>query len=120
VIPRRDWATAGPRAAGDWFRVDLPAARRLHEVRLAADNPADLPPALVVEGSPDGVNWERLAATLRPEHRYRWGGFGVLDDGTVAVRLEFASAAMKALRLVLPAGDPVFDWSISELGVYGE
>jgi hypothetical protein len=118
--PATRWATAGPRAAGDWFRVDLPAARRLHGVRLAADNPADLPPALVVEGSPDGVNWERLAATLRPEHRYRWGGFGVLDDGTVAVRLEFASAAMKALRLVLPAGDPVFDWSISELGVYGE
>src|SRR5262249_50802141 len=40
--PATRWATAGPRAAGDWFRVDLPAPRSLHGVRLAAGNPADL------------------------------------------------------------------------------
>ena len=81
---RRAGPRRGPRAAGDWFRVDLPAARSLRGVRLSADNPADLPPELVVEGSLDGVRWERLAATRRPEHRYRWGGFGVLDDGSLA------------------------------------
>lgn len=118
-IPATRWTTAAPRAAGDWFRVDLPVARSLHGVRLSADNPADLPPDLVVEGSQDGVSWERLAATRRPEHRYRWGGFGVLDDGALALRLEFPPATVRALRLVLPAGDPVFDWSISELAVYG-
>ncbi len=117
--PATRWATAGPRAAGDWFRVDLPAARSLRGVRLSADNPADLPPELVVEGSRDGVRWERLAATLRPEHQYRWGGFGVLDDGAIALRLEFPPVTVRALRLVLPAGDPVFDWSINELAVYG-
>ena len=99
--------------------MDLPAARSLRGVRLSADNPADLPPELVVEGSRDGVGWEPLAATRRPEHRYRWGGFGVLDDGALAVRLEFPPATVRALRLVLPAGDPVFDWSIGELAVYG-
>ena len=88
-------------------------------MRLAVANPADLPPGLVVEASPDGVRWERLAATLRPEHRYRWGGFGVLDDGVIALRLEFSPVIVSALRLVLPAGDPVFDWSINELAVYG-
>jgi F5/8 type C domain-containing protein len=116
--PATRWATAGPRAAGDWFRVDLPAARLLRGVRLAAANPADLPPGLLVEGSPDGVHWERLVATLRPEHRYRWGGFGVLDDGAIGLRLEFPPVTVSALRLVLPVGDPVFDWSINELAVY--
>jgi hypothetical protein len=39
-------------------------------------------------------------------------------DGTTALRLEFPPARVRALRLVLPAGDPVFDWSIHELAVY--
>ena len=88
-------------------------------MRLAVANPADLPPDLTVEGSPDGVGWRRLAATLRAERRYRWGGFGLLDDGATAVRLDFPPATLAALRVVLPAGDPVFDWSIHELAVYG-
>ena len=37
----------------------------------------------------------------------------------LAVRLDFPPATVRALRLVLPAGDPVFDWSINELAVYG-
>ena len=73
-----------------------------------------------MEGSLDGERWERLPATLRPEHRYRWAGVGILDDGIVALALDFPPANVKALRLVLPAGDPQFDWSINELAVYGE
>jgi hypothetical protein len=117
--PVTRWATAAPRAAGDWFRVDLTAARVVRGMRLTVANPADLPPDLIVEGSPDSVDWRRLAATLRPERRYRWGGFGLLDDGATAVRLDFPPATLTALRVVLPAGDPVFDWSIHELAVYG-
>jgi hypothetical protein len=113
------WATAAPRAAGDWFRIDLPAPRAVRAVRLAAANPADLPPAIVVEGSDDGARWERLPAIARPERRYRWGGFAILEDGAVALRLEFPPATVRALRLVLPVGDPVFDWSINDLAVYG-
>jgi hypothetical protein len=117
--PSTRWATAAPRAAGDWFRVDLPAARVIRGVRIAVLNPADLPPALAVEGSADGGGWQPLTATFRLERRHRWGGFGLLDDGATAARLEFAPATLRALRLVLPAGDPVFDWSIHELVVYG-
>ena len=117
--PATRWATAGPRAAGDWFRVDVPAARTIRGVRLAAANPADLPPELVVESSLDGMRWERLPATVRLERRYRWGGFGLLDDGVIAVRLDFPPTAASALRLVLTAGDPVYDWSIHELAIYG-
>jgi hypothetical protein len=113
------WATAGPRAAGDWFRVDLGAARVVRGLRITARNPADLPLALTVEGSTAGARWERLAASIQSEHRYRWGGFGLLDDGVIALRLDFPPAAVAALRIVLPAGDPTFDWSIHELTVYG-
>jgi hypothetical protein len=118
--PETRWATAAPRAAGDWFRVDLPVARALRGVRLTVANPADLPTGLVVEGSPDGVRWDRLEPTLWREHRYRWGGFGLLDDGAIALRLEFPPATLSALRLALPAGDAVFDWSIHELAFLGE
>ena len=117
--PATRWATAGPRSAGDWFRVDAPAARAIRGVRLAAANPADLPAELIVEGSTDGMRWERLPTTVQPERRYRWGGFGLLDDGVIAVRLDFPPTTARALRLVLPAGDPVYDWSIHELAVYG-
>jgi hypothetical protein len=117
--PATRWATAGPRAAGDWFRVDLAATRSLRGVRLAVANPADLPSARVVEGSPDGVRWERLEVTMRRERRYRWGGFALLDDAATAVRVDFSPTTLAALRMTLPAGDPVFDWSINELTVYG-
>jgi hypothetical protein len=113
------WSTAAPRAAGDWFRIDLRGARVVRGLRIAAGNPADLPSALAVEGSADGARWEPLPATVRPEHGQRWGGFGLLDDGVAAIRVEFSPAALTALRLVLPAGDPTFDWSIHELTVYG-
>jgi hypothetical protein len=118
--PATRWATAGPRAAGDWFRVDLGTARTVRAVRLTVVNPADLPSDLTVEGSLDGVRWHRLSATLRLERRYRWGGFGVLAEGATAARLDFPPISLAALRVVLPAGDPVFDWSIHELAVFGE
>jgi hypothetical protein len=118
--PATRWATAGPRTAGDWFRIDLPSRPVVRGLRLTATNPADLPPEMAVEGSADGTHWERLPATLRPERRYRWGGFGLLDDGLVAVRIDLLPGARGVLRVVLPRGDPVFDWSIHELTVYGD
>jgi hypothetical protein len=118
--PATRWGTAGPRVPGDWFRIDLPVPRRLRGLRIAAVNPADQPPAVIVERSLDGERWELLPATFRPERQYRWAGVGILDDGIVALALDFRPANVKALRLVLPAGDPQFDWSINELAVYGE
>jgi hypothetical protein len=118
--PATRWGTAGPRVPGDWFRIDLPVLRRLRGLRLAAANPADQPAAVIVESSLDGERWERLPVTLRPEHGYRWAGVGILDDDIAALALDFPPASVKALRLVLPAGDPQFDWSINELAVYGE
>jgi hypothetical protein len=36
-----------------------------------------------------------------------------------AQRLEFTPTRLRALRLTLTRGDPVFDWSIHELTLYG-
>ncbi len=116
--PATRWATAAPRAAGDWFRVDLARPRRIRALRLASSNPADLPPALTLEASPDGASWIPVRAALHVERDARWGGFALLGDRATALRLEFAPVAARALRVALPAGDPVFDWSIHELTVY--
>jgi hypothetical protein len=34
------------------------------------------------------------------------------------VRRDFTPVALRALRLTLTRGDPIFDWSIHELTVY--
>jgi hypothetical protein len=115
--PGTRWATRGPRRAGDWFRIDLAAPRRLRAVRLTATNPADLPEGLRVEGSADGTNWRSLAATLHVERALRWGGIALLSDVATAVRLEVDPIAVHALRLVLLDGHPVADWSIHELEI---
>jgi len=117
--PVTRWTTAGPRAAGDWFRIDLPTRPVVRGLSMTSENPADLPLAMALESSSDGAHWQPLAATFRLERRYRWGGFGLLDDGAVAARLDFPPAAVGALRIVLRDGDPTFDWSIHELAVYG-
>jgi hypothetical protein len=117
--PATRWTTAGPRAAGDWFRIDLPARPVVRGLSMSTENPADLPLAMALESSSDGAHWQPLTATLRLERRYRWGGFGLLDDGPAAARLDFPPVAVGALRIVLRDGDPTFDWSIHELAVYG-
>jgi hypothetical protein len=117
---RTRWATAAPRAAGDSFRVDLTAPRAVRGLRLAATNPADLPAELAVEGSSDGVRWQPLGANVRLERRHGWSGFGLVPGRATAVVIDFPPATVKALRIVLRTGDPSFDWSISELTVYGD
>jgi hypothetical protein len=115
--PGTRWATRGPRTAGDWFRIDLIAPRRLRAVRFTAANPADLPEALRLEGSADGVNWRSVAATVHVERALRWGGIALLADVAIAVRLEVEPVTVRTLRLVLLDGHPVADWSIHELEI---
>ena len=116
--PGTRWATGAPQAPGDWVRIDLAAPRVVRAVRLWTANPTDAPRGLALEGSADGVTWQPIAAELRTDGRLRWGGIALLRDGVEGVRLDFAPAPLRALRLVLTRGDPVFDWSIHELTVY--
>ena len=118
--PHTRWATARPQAPGDWVQVDLARPRRLRALRLWSGHATDWPRGLALEGSEDGVTWRPVEAGVRTEGRLRWGGVALLRDGIEAVRLDFAPVVVRALRLVLTRGDPVFDWSIHELTVYGD
>lgn len=117
--PATRWGTGGPQAPGDWVRIDLDRPRVVRAVRLWTAHPTDAPRDLRLEGSEDGVRWRALTAEVSVEGRVRWGGMTALRDGVEAVRLDFAPARLSALRLTLTRGDPVFDWSIHELTVYG-
>jgi hypothetical protein len=117
--PRTRWATAHPQTVGDWVRVDLGGPRVVHAVDLLTAYPTDAARGLALEGSDDGTTWRPLAATLVTRGPLRWAGIGVLRDGVEGQWLEFAPARLTALRLTLTRGDPVFDWSIHELTVYG-
>ena len=116
--PATRWSTRGPRMAGDWFRVDLTAPRRLRTVRFTASNPADLPEALKLEVSDDGASWRTLSAPPRIERMLRWGGIALLAGAGTAVRLDVEPIPVRALRVVLSEGHPVADWSIHELELY--
>ena len=97
--PRTRWASGGVRAAGDWFRIDLAAPRRLQTVRIMTPNPADLPEAIQVEVSADGTTWQKVPTTAHVERRLRWGGIALLADSAEALRLDVDPVTARALRL---------------------
>jgi F5/8 type C domain-containing protein len=117
--PGTRWATARPQAPGDWVRVDLAEPRVVHAVRLWTANRTDSPRALALEGSEDGTTWRPIPAVRQTQGGLRWAGITALQEGVEGVRLTFAPVRLRALRLTLTAGDPVFDWSIHELSVFG-
>jgi hypothetical protein len=116
--PTTRWATGHPQTPGDWVRIDLTPPRAVRAVRLWTATPSDSPRGLALEGSADGIRWRPLAAELSTEGPLRWGGMTALRDGVTAVRLDFVPVTLRALRLTLTRGDPVFDWSIHELTLY--
>ncbi len=114
------WATGRPQAPGDWLRVDLRAPEPVRAVRLWTFTPLDWPRGLALESSGDGVAWHPLPARVSTAGDLRWGGIALLRNGVEAVRLDFAPTRLRALRLTLTRGDPVYDWSVHELTVYGD
>jgi hypothetical protein len=114
------WATGQPQAPGDWVRVDLRAAGPVRAVQVWSSHAHDWPRGVSLEGSPDGAVWQRLATQLSTEGSLRWGGIALLRDGVESVRLDFPPTVLRALRLTLTRGDPVYDWSVHELTVYAD
>jgi hypothetical protein len=117
--PTTRWATGHPQSPGDWVQIELAEPRVIRAVRLWTATPSDSPRGLALEGSEGGTTWQPLVAELSTEGLLRWGGMTVLHDGLTAVRLDFPPVKLRALRLTLTRSDPVFDWSIHELTVYG-
>jgi len=112
--------TGRPQTVGDWLRVDLRASTPVRAVRVFTLTPLDWPRGLALEGSPDGASWRPLPARASSEGDLRWGGIALLRNGAEAVRLDFAPTVLRALRLTLTRGDPVYDWSVHDLTVYGD
>jgi hypothetical protein len=71
-----------------------------------------------LEGSEDGERFEPIPVVVRTEGAYRWGGIALLRDGVEGVWIELAPRSLRALRVVLTRGDPVFDWSVHDLAVH--
>jgi hypothetical protein len=117
---RTRWATGRPQAPGDWLRIGLRTPAPVRAVRVWTRTPLDWPRGLALEGSTDGAAWHPLAARISTEGGLRWGGIALLREGVDAVRLDFPPTVLRALRLTLTRGDPVFDWSVHELAVYAD
>ena len=92
----------------------------MRAVRIWTRTPLDWPRGLTLEGSPDGRDWRPLASRVSTEGELRWGGIALLRNGVEAVRLDFPPTTLRALRLTLTRGDPVYDWSVNELAVFGD
>ena len=114
------WATGRPQTPGDWLRVDLRTPVPLRALRLWTLTPLDGPRGLALEGSPDGLAWHPLSARISTEGDLRWGGIALLRSGVETVRLDFPPTPLRALRVTLTRGDPVFDWSVHELTLFAE
>jgi hypothetical protein len=114
------WATGRPQAPGDWLRIDLRTPAPLRAVRVWTHTPLDWPRGIALEGSADGTAWQPLPARVSTEGGLRWGGIALLRNGVESVRLDFPATVLRALRLTLTRGDPVYDWSVHELTVYAD
>jgi len=66
------------------------------------------------------VIFDWISARVSTEGELRWGGIALLRSGVETVRLDFPPTSLRALRVTLTRGDPVFDWSVHELTLFAE
>ncbi|MFH1059616.1 MAG: hypothetical protein V1797_13180, partial [Pseudomonadota bacterium] len=117
--PATRWDTTRPRRAGDFFQIDLPQARRLAGVSLAAlPAPQDLPEDLVLELSADGQEWRRVECQRRVPGPLVFAGDGLLSAYQGRVDLVFPAQAVRGLRLGLAQGHPRYYWSLYEVNLW--
>ncbi len=118
--PATRWTTAGPQRPGAWLRVELAEPARVAGLVLELGPfRTDYPRGLVVESSADGLGWDPVRADLLLLGPLRWTGTHLLRDGVDRVLLRFVPRRTRALRLTLTGQDPVFDWSVAELRLFG-
>jgi hypothetical protein len=114
------WTTRRPQEAGDWLQVDLPAPTTLVGLDLdLGPFTTDYPRGVSVEVAGDGGSWTRPSAEPTFLGPLVWAGTHVLRDGVAHVALRFPATRARRVRIVQTGGDPVFDWSVSELHLLG-
>lgn len=118
--PNTRWTTGEPQRPGAWLRVDLGSPVRITGLTLhLGPFRTDYPRGLAVEISPDGIRWERVSAEVMLQGPLAWAGTHLLRDGVDGVLVSFGPVQVRALRMVQTGRDPVFDWSVAELYLYG-
>jgi hypothetical protein len=101
------WSTGAPQAAGQWFQVDLGAARTFQKIVLDASNsPNDYPRGYAVYVSDNGTDWSSLSAVATGS-----GGGAVT---TITLR---AAVTKRYVRVVQTGSAPNW-WSIDEFNLF--
>ena len=114
------WSTRGPQKAGDWLQVDLPEATVLAGVELDLGRfSTDYPRGLRVEVADESGAFVPVPAGPRFVGPLGWTGTHLLRDGVDRVVVSFPPVHARSLRLVQTGADPVFDWSVAELRLFG-
>jgi hypothetical protein len=116
--PATAWSTGRPRAASDFFQVDL--GREVALDGLTLDNPAapsDLTRGLTLELSDDGRAWRQVAWQEVTEGPIYFAGDRLLGAQPGRLRLRFPAQNARHLRLSLRQGHMVAHWGIAELGL---
>lgn len=114
------WGTGTAQRPGQWFEVDLGTSVPVKRVGMALGQfGSDLPRGIVVLGSQDGTIWTELARADRHLGGLVWGEFHPVFDVTGRFELALPGRPVRFLRLVQTGTADPFDWSISELFVYG-
>ena len=114
------WTTGRAQQAGDWLQVELRAPIALVGVDLDLGAfTTDYPRGAVAEVLGDNGAWTRLPTEVVLLGPLVWSGTHVLRDGVDRVSLRFPPTRARAVRVVLTADDPVFDWSVAELHLLG-
>ncbi|MFB0545973.1 MAG: discoidin domain-containing protein, partial [Anaerolineae bacterium] len=104
--PYTRWSTLQPQRPGMWFQIDLGQVRTLSQVRLDNEpSPLDYPRGYIVKVSRDGHNWTTVADNP-------------LNDRPLNVT--FSPRQVRFIRIEQTGSDPVFWWSIHEIGFSGE
>ncbi len=112
------WSTTGGQRRGDFFWVDFGREVVLAEVRLYLKNKLfDYPRYFVVEGSKDGIHWEKIKEY---ENAFPYLDLEIIETpADYHVRLNFQPAQLRFFRIRLTRSHPSYHWSIQEIEAFG-
>ena len=106
------WSTLTKQEPGMFYQVDLGEPCSVGGLSLFLGNSLnDFPRGLKIMVSPDAADWREIRATTFAEYAWRHGR--LIRRNTY----RFPPAAIRHLKLVQTGADPLYWWSIHELGV---
>ena len=113
------WSSNIPQRPGIFYQVDLKTVQKVKGFTLfLGESINDYPRSLKVLYSLDGSSWKEIKTLTEPV--LYWTGETILILRGEKNRYIFSPQRLRYLRLLQEGQDPVYWWSIYELGVFGE